>query len=99
MSLWSDIQKRSAGEAIRKEVENNINDILNNILTNRINVVETLPPNPSIGEIYLINDENRVVTYANNNWITIGYVLENMISNLSDNNNNCIIDTYYHQNY
>lgn len=93
MSIWSDIEDRSAGIAIRKEDENSITleDLTPNITFDVIKDIRTLPvaSQNNVGKIYLIDtdcggifNKGDIICnagLANGGWIVIGSDVETSI--------------------
>lgn len=71
MSIWSDIQDRSAGITKRKEdeIEEDNNQWM---FCGVVNSIEDLPQNTQQGRIYVIEDTNQLVIFKNNRWTSIG---------------------------
>ena len=71
MSIWSDMQDRSAGITKRKEdeIEEDNNQWM---FCGVVNSIEDLPQNTQQGRIYVIEDTNQLVIFKNNRWISIG---------------------------
>ena len=71
MSIWSDMQDRSAG--IKKRKEDEIEEDNNQwMFCGVVNSIEDLPQNTQQGRIYVIEDTNQLVIFKNNRWISIG---------------------------
>lgn len=71
MSIWSDMQDRSAGITKRKEdeIEEDNNQWM---FCGVVNSIEDLPQNTQQGRIYVIEDTNQLVIFQNNIWTSIG---------------------------
>lgn len=71
MSIWSDMQDRSAGITKRKEdeIEEDNNQWM---FCGVVNSIENLPQNTQQGRIYVIEDTNQLVIFKNNRWTSIG---------------------------
>lgn len=71
MSIWSDMQDRSAGITKRKEdeIEEDNNQWM---FCGVVNSIEDLPQNTQQGRIYVIEDTNQLVIFKNNRWTSIG---------------------------
>lgn len=71
MSIWSDMQDRSAGITKRKEdeIEEDNNQWM---FCGVVNSIEDLPQNTQQGRIYVIEDTNQLVIFKNNMWTSIG---------------------------
>lgn len=71
MSIWSDMQDRSAGITKRKEdeIEEDNNQWM---FCGVVNSIEDLPQNTQQGRIYVIEDTNQIVIFQNNIWTSIG---------------------------
>lgn len=78
MSIWSDMQDRSAGITKRKEDE--IDEIEDSIILDNhqqvffdiVNSIADLPQNVKPGSIYIIKNTNQIVIFQNNIWTSIG---------------------------
>ena len=72
MSIWSEIEDRSAGITKRKEdeIEIPIDDQL--LFCGVANSIADLPQNAQQGRIYVIEDTNQLVIFKNNMWTSIG---------------------------
>ena len=97
MSIWSDIQDRSAGITVRKEDENNINlqDLTPKITFGVIKDIKTLPvaSQYNIGKIYLIDTDCGIFNKgdiicnagpANGGWIVIGSDVDTYVGQYND---------------
>ena len=71
MSIWSDMEDRSAGITKRKEdeIEEDNNQWM---FCGVVNSIEDLPQNTQQGRIYVIEDTNQIVIFQNNMWTSIG---------------------------
>lgn len=71
MSIWSDMQDRSAGITKRKEdeIEEDNNQWM---FCGVVNSIEDLPQNTQQGRIYVIEDTGQIVIFQNNIWTSIG---------------------------
>lgn len=74
MSIWSDMEDRSAG--IKKRKEDEIEDsIIQDEYPYRfcgiVNSITDLPQNTQQGNIYVIEDTNQLVIFKNNRWTSI----------------------------
>lgn len=71
MSIWSDMEDRSAGITKRKEdeIEEDNNQWM---FCGVVNSIEDLPQNTQQGRIYVIEDTNQLVIFKNNRWTSIG---------------------------
>ena len=75
MSIWSDMQDRSAGITKRKEDEIEIPVIQDGhpyMFCGAVNSITDLPQNAQQGRIYVIEDTNQIVIFQNNMWTSIG---------------------------
>ena len=75
MSIWSDMQDRSAGITKRKEDEIEIPVIQDGhpyMFYGVVNSIADLPQNAQQGRIYVIEDTNQIVIFKNNRWTSIG---------------------------
>ena len=75
MSIWSDMQDRSAGITKRKEDEiedSIIQDGHPYMFYGVVNSIADLPQNAQQGRIYIIEDTNQIVIFKNNMWTSIG---------------------------
>lgn len=72
MSIWSDIQDRSAGITKRKEDEIEIPIDGQQVFRGVANSIEDLPQNVKPGSIYITKDTNQIVIFQNNIWASIG---------------------------
>ena len=75
MSIWSDMQDRSAGITKRKEDEIEIPIIQDGhpyMFYGVVNSIADLPQNVQQGRIYLIKDTSQIVIFKNNRWTSIG---------------------------
>ena len=72
MSIWSDMEDRSAGITKRKEdeIEIPIDDQL--LFSGVVNSIADLPQKTQQGRIYVIEDTNQIVIFKNNMWTSIG---------------------------
>lgn len=72
MSIWSEIQNRSAGITKRKEdeIEIPIDDQL--LFCGVANSITDLPQNVKPGSICITKDTNQIVIFKNNMWTSIG---------------------------
>ena len=72
MSIWSEIEDRSAGIAKRKEdeIEIPIDDQL--LFCGVANSIADLPQNVKPGSICITKDTNQIVIFKNNMWTSIG---------------------------
>ena len=72
MSIWREIQDRSAGITKRKEdeIEIPIDDQL--WVCGVANSIADLPQNAQQGRIYVIEDTGQIVIFKNNMWTSIG---------------------------
>lgn len=97
MSIWSDIQDRSAGITIRKEDEYNITlqDLTPKITFGVIKDISTLPVSSQedIGKIYLIDTDCGIFNKgdiicnagpANGGWIVIGLNADTYVGQYND---------------
>ena len=71
MSIWSDMEDRSAGITKRKEDEIE-EDYHLKVFYGAVNSIEDLPQNDQQGRIYVIEDTNQIVIFQNNMWTSIG---------------------------
>ena len=71
MSIWSDIQDRSAGMTKRKEDEIE-EDYHLKVFYGAVNSIADLPQNVKPGSIYVIEDTNQLIIFKNNRWTSIG---------------------------
>ena len=74
MSIWSDMQDRSAGITKRKEDEIEIPTIPDErsfIFHGVVDSITNLPPIAQQGSAYIIEDTNQIVIFINNIWIPI----------------------------
>ena len=71
MSIWSDMEDRSAGITKRKEdeIEEDNNQWM---FCGVVNSIEDLPQNTQQGRIYVIEDTGQIVIFKNNMWTSIG---------------------------
>ena len=75
MSIWSDMQDRSAKKKKRKEDEIEIPVIQDGhpyMFYGVVNSIADLPQNAQQGRIYVIEDTNQIVIFKNNRWTSIG---------------------------
>ena len=75
MSIWREIQDRSAGITKRKEDEIEIPIIQDGhpyMFYGVVNSIADLPQNAQQGRIYVIEDTNQIVIFKNNMWTSIG---------------------------
>ena len=75
MSIWSDMQDRSAGITKRKEDEIEIPIIQDghpSMFYGVVNSIADLPQNVKPGSIYITKDTNQIVIFKNNMWTSIG---------------------------
>ena len=90
MSIWSDIQDRSAGVIKRKEDEYQEFSDISNPLTYVGNIDQsTIPSFPSAGQVYHTNDTVSIngvtfpsgcmILFDGNNWYNIGIFQETKI--------------------
>lgn len=73
MSIWSDMQDRSAGITKRKEDEI-IPDECSYIFHGVVDSITNLPQNAQQGSVYIIADTNQTVIFINNIWTSIEYM-------------------------
>ena len=71
MSIWSDMEDRSAGMTKRKEDEIE-EDVRLKVFCGAVNSIEDLPQKDQQGRIYVIEDTNQIVIFQNNMWTSIG---------------------------
>ena len=71
MSIWSDMEDRSAGITKRKEDEIE-EDYHLKVFYGAVNSIEDLPQKDQQGRIYVIEDTNQIVIFKNNMWTSIG---------------------------
>ena len=71
MSIWSDMEDRSAGITKRKEDETE-EDYHQWMFYGAVNSIEDLPQKDQQGRIYVIEDTNQIVIFKNNRWTSIG---------------------------
>ena len=71
MSIWSDMEDRSAGITKRKEydIEEDNNQWM---FCGVVNSIEDLPQNAQPDNIYITKDTNQIVIFQNNMWTSIG---------------------------
>lgn len=77
MSIWSDMQDRSAGITKRKEDEIEIPTIPDEhsyIFHGVVDSITNLPQNAQQGSVYVIEDTNQIVIFINNIWTSIEYM-------------------------
>ena len=75
MSIWSDMEDRSAGITKRKEDEIEIPIIQDGhpyMFYGVVNSIADLPQNAQQGRIYVIEDTNQLIIFKNNRWTSIG---------------------------
>ena len=75
MSIWSDMEDRSAGITKRKEDEiedSIIQDGHPYMFYGVVNSIADLPQNAQQGRIYVIEDTGQIVIFKNNMWTSIG---------------------------
>ena len=75
MSIWSDMEDRSAGITKRKEDEiedSIIRDNHQQVFFGVANSIADLPQNVKPGSIYITKDTNQIVIFQNNMWTSIG---------------------------
>ena len=75
MSLWSEIQDRSAGITKRKEDEIEIPIDNQWMFCGIANSIADLPQNVKPGSIYITKDTNQIVIFQNNIWTSIGELI------------------------
>ena len=76
MSIWSDMEDRSAGITKRKEDEieiPTIPDVCSCIFHGVVDSITNLPQNAQQGSVYVIKDTNQIVIFNNNIWTSIEY--------------------------
>ena len=76
MSIWSDMEDRSAGITKRKEDEieiPTIPDVCSCIFHGVVDSITNLPPIAQQGSVYVIKDTNQIVIFNNNIWTSIEY--------------------------
>ena len=76
MSIWSDMEDRSAGITKRKEDEieiPTIPDVCSCIFYGVVDSITNLPQNAQQGSVYVIKDTNQIVIFNNNIWTSIEY--------------------------
>ena len=71
MSIWSDIQDRSAGMTKRKEDEIE-EDVRLKVFCGAVNSIEDLPQKDQPDSIYIAKDIGQIVIFKNNRWTSIG---------------------------
>ena len=71
MSIWSDMEDRSAGITKRKEDEIE-EDNHQQVFFGVVNSITDLPQNVKPGSIYITKDTNQIVIFQNNMWTSIG---------------------------
>ena len=71
MSIWSDMEDRSAGITKRKEDEIG-EDYHLKVFYGAVNSIEDLPQNAQQGSIYVTEDTGQIVIFKNNMWTSIG---------------------------
>ena len=71
MSIWSDMEDRSAGITKRKEDEIE-EDNHQWMFCGVVNSIEDLPQNAQPDSIYITKDTNQIVIFQNNMWTSIG---------------------------
>ena len=69
MSIWSDIQDRSAGITKRKEDE--IEDSTPYMFCGVVDSIANLPQNAKQGSIYVIENPGQTVIFWNNIWASV----------------------------
>ena len=77
MSIWSDMEDRSAGITKRKEDEieiPTIPDVCSCIFHGVVDSITNLPPIAQQGSVYVIKDTNQIVIFNNNIWTPIKYM-------------------------
>ena len=67
MSIWSDIQDRSAGMTKRKEDEIE-EDVRLKVFCGAVNSIADLPQNAQPDSIYIAKDIGQIVIFQNNMW-------------------------------
>ena len=72
MSIWSDMQDRSAGITKRKEDEIGIPIDDQQVFCGVANSIADLPQNVKPGNICITKDTNQIVIFQNNMWTSIG---------------------------
>ena len=75
MSIWSDMEDRSAGITKRKEDEIEIPVIQDGhpyMFYGVVNSIADLPQNAQQGSIYVTEDTGQIVIFKNNMWTSIG---------------------------
>lgn len=72
MSIWSDMEDRSAGITKRKEDEIEIPIDNQQVFFGVANSITDLPQNVKPGSIYITKDTNQLVIFQNNMWTSIG---------------------------
>ena len=72
MSIWSDMEDRSAGITKRKEDEIEIPIDNQQVFCGVANSITDLPQNVKPGSIYITKDTNQIVIFQNNIWTSIG---------------------------
>lgn len=72
MSIWSDMEDRSAGITKRKEDEIEIPIDHQRVFYGVVSSITNLPQNAQPGSIYIIKDTNQIVIFQNNIWASIG---------------------------
>lgn len=72
MSIWSDMEDRSAGIKKRKEDEIEIPIDHQQAFYGVVNSIANLPQNAQPGSIYITKDTNQLVIFQNNMWTSIG---------------------------
>ena len=71
MSIWSDMEDRSAGITKRKEDEIE-EDYHQWMFCGVVNSIEDLPQNAQPDSIYITKDTNQLIIFKNNRWTSIG---------------------------
>ena len=71
MSIWSDMEDRSAGLTKRKEDEIE-EDYHQRVFYGAVNSIADLPQNAQPDSIYITKDTNQIVIFQHNMWISIG---------------------------
>ena len=70
MSIWSDMEDRSAGITKRKEDEIE-EDNHQWMFCGVVNSIEDLPQNTQPDSIYITKDTNQLIIFKNNRWTSI----------------------------
>ena len=76
MSIWSDMEDRSAGITKRKEDEIE-EDNHQWMFCGAVNSIADLPQNAQPDSIYITKDTNQIVIFQNNMWTSIGESIYN----------------------